>query len=206
MLKTIAIEGILGVGKTQLVQQLSQKPGYVPFYEPVKENEYLGRFYENPSKWAFPMQMELLFRRYLIEQQAIAKRALALTSGNINSVFLLDRSLMGDFVFALVNHELDNISVLEWETYLRYYHHFKHQLKLYDLIIYLEADPKIAQERLEGRDRWQEQNIPLSYYKKLDHVYRRVLESYEEAFYVDWNEPNQDIQIIENIIAKEVYK
>ena len=203
----IAIEGIIGAGKTRLIERLNIKNGltypefqYHPFYEPVDENKYLGRFYKDPKKWAFPMQMELMFRRFKIQLQSLQY------SLEKNEHCLLDRSLLGDWVFASVNNQKDNISDLEMQTYQQYYNNFISQLYNLDLIIYLEVDPLVAKQRLESRDRWQEKNIPLNYYEALDHTYRLLLTNYKQTVYVDWNKPNQDIQIIENIIAKNAYK
>lgn len=193
------IEGIIGAGKTEIIQQLSKKTGYIPFYEPIKENPYLGPFYEDPRRWAFPMQMELLLQRAKIEQQAFK------VSQQTHRVALLDRSLLGDFVFAKVNWIQQNISPLEWKTYLKYYNHLRDNTD-YDLIIYLEVDPIVAKQRLEKRNRIEEKNIPLSYYESLDHTYHLLLKGYKQTVYVDWNQPNRDIQIIQDVIAKAVYQ
>ena len=68
--KFIVISGLIGVGKSTFAQQLSQLLDYRPIYEPVEDNPYLAKFYEDPKTWAYPMQEYLKHRRFAAYQFA----------------------------------------------------------------------------------------------------------------------------------------
>jgi len=54
----IWIEGGIGAGKTTLTEKMAKALNLRAIYEPVEGNPYLARFYEEPKRWAFPMQIE----------------------------------------------------------------------------------------------------------------------------------------------------
>ena len=120
----IWIEGVIGAGKTTLARTLGEALGMRVLEEPVDSNPYLTRFYKDPKRWAYPMQIHLMGVRYGMQQLA----AYESVAGASNGV-LLDRGLPGDRVFAhlhtlMPKNEEDkekNISPLEWQTYQRWY-------------------------------------------------------------------------------------
>lgn len=211
MAELIAIEGNIGVGKTTLGEQLRKHLGVYVIFEPVDENKYLADFYKFPARWAFTMQMELLYQRYILHLKAqgyigdIAKP---------NTVVVLDRSLIGDFVFARLNWELHNMNDLEWRTYRRFHDHLTLTIVMPTKIIYLNVEPEEAQRRLEMRARPQEMHgtdsrIPLSYYQRLEDTYRKVfgeLGGAIEIISVDWNEPNKDISEVSDYVRAALGK
>ncbi|MGB9599608.1 MAG: deoxynucleoside kinase, partial [Myxococcota bacterium] len=65
----IAIEGPIGVGKTELARMLSRTFDARLILEPHEENPFLEKFYKQPQRYAFQTQIHFLFERYrLIEQ------------------------------------------------------------------------------------------------------------------------------------------
>ncbi|MEE9215638.1 MAG: deoxynucleoside kinase [Thermodesulfobacteriota bacterium] len=185
----IAIEGNIGAGKTELIKKLCvAMPNCVPYYEPVNNNPYLALFYEDPKRWAFPNQMGLLLQRTKTE-----KRAYELSTVGLGKICLLDRSLIGDYIFAKVNHDRGNISQLELQTYNQYFR-FVNPGMFYRRIIFLDVTPETAKYRLEQRKSWQEkEEIPLSYYQALDTTYREHLKNFPNVQYIDWEEPYQSV-------------
>ena len=63
MKKFIAVAGNIGVGKSTLVNLVSQRLGWEPFYEAVADNPYLADFYADMTRYAFHSQMFFLSRR-----------------------------------------------------------------------------------------------------------------------------------------------
>ncbi|MCA9957251.1 MAG: deoxynucleoside kinase, partial [Anaerolineales bacterium] len=59
----ITIAGNIGVGKSTLVELLSQKLGWEPVFEAVAENPYLADFYQDMERWSFHSQVFFLSRR-----------------------------------------------------------------------------------------------------------------------------------------------
>ena len=56
----LSVSGIIGVGKSTLAEKLGKELKANVLYEPVKENEYLNKFYKDMSKYSFSMQVYLL--------------------------------------------------------------------------------------------------------------------------------------------------
>ena len=63
MKKFVAVAGNIGVGKSTLVDLLSVRLGWEPFFEPVAENPYLADFYANMDAWSFHSQIFFLTHR-----------------------------------------------------------------------------------------------------------------------------------------------
>lgn len=95
----IVIEGVVGSGKTALMEIMIEK-GYYPFSNIIEENEILDKFYYNRSKYAFILQVYFLNKRF---------EYIKLAEGMKNVV--MDRSIYGDLIFAKIlkqNKELTN--------------------------------------------------------------------------------------------------
>jgi deoxyadenosine/deoxycytidine kinase len=175
----IVISGLIGVGKSTFAGQLSQLLNYRTIYEPVEDNPYLGKFYEDPKTWAYPMQEHLKHRRFAAYQFAFW----GLRCGEFEGV-VMDRSIHEDTVFAEINNEEGNIHDLDWNTYLSGFQDFQAFMPEPCLYIYLDAPPEICKKRIAARDRPEESKmgddeggIPLSYLKRLHDGYLRWLDA-----------------------------
>ena len=60
----IVVEGNIGSGKTTLVQKLSAYLNARAFYEEFSDNPFLPKFYSDPEKHAFPLELSFLAERY----------------------------------------------------------------------------------------------------------------------------------------------
>ena len=69
----VTVAGNIGVGKSTLVELLSKRLEWEPFFEPVGENPYLPEFYKDMRSWAFHSQIFFL-TRLNPEQQIIFER------------------------------------------------------------------------------------------------------------------------------------
>jgi deoxyadenosine/deoxycytidine kinase len=161
------VEGIIGSGKTTLTENLAKNLGLRPIFEPVASNPYLDLFYKYPRRWAFPMQIELLHRRFAMQKLAAFEAA---TAGGFRGA-ILDRGLPGDRVFARLHMLADNMSQLEWETYERAYDIMTCSLTPPSLLIFLDIEPDVALQRIKTRARGAEVGIDRKYLEDLRRGY-----------------------------------
>ena len=162
MKRTIAIAGNMGTGKSTLVDFLARTYGVMPFYEPNDENPYLGDFYKDMKRWAFQSQLYFLSNKFRLHQELDRQPG----------VVALDRTIFEDAeIFATALYQMRKISKRDWETYQGFYHAILDAIRPPDLMIYLQCSMRTLRQRIRLRGRRMEQNVPLSYLKRLDRLY-----------------------------------
>jgi len=196
--KFIVVSGLIGAGKTTFTKELAEHLGYRAVFEPVESNPYLAKFYEDPKRWAYPMQEYLKHRRFASYQFAYW----GIRCGEFPGV-VLDRSIHEDTVFAEINRDLGNIHELDWNTYLQGFQDFQAFLPEPDMYIFLDVDPVLARKRVLKRARPEEQasglvaaddetsGIPLAYLKTLHAGYLKWIEAIAprmQVVRVDWSD------------------
>ena len=97
-LEYIAIDGVIGVGKTTLTNMLVERFKGKGIFEEVEENPFLADFYDNPKLFAFQTQMFFLLSRYR-QQQEIPQREL------FHQLIISDYTFWKDKTFAYLNLE-----------------------------------------------------------------------------------------------------
>lgn len=168
--KTIAIAGNIGTGKSSLVEFLSRSFGIRPFYEPNDENPYLPDFYKDMKRWAFHSQLYFLSNKFHMHQQL----------EQFNDVVVLDRTIYEDAeIFATALHDMKKFTGRDWDTYWRFYQIIVDAIRPPDLMIYLRCSMRTLRKRIRLRGRQMEQDIPLSYLKRLEGLYEQWLDSYQ---------------------------
>jgi len=172
MRKAIAIAGNIGVGKSTLVEFLSRTYGIAPYYEPNEANPYLPDFYADMDRWAFHSQLYFLSTKFRIHQEL----------DRMPGLVVLDRTIFEDAeIFATALHEMGKIDGRDWETYRAFYQTILGAIRPPDLMIYLKCSIRTLRRRIRLRGREMEQNIPLAYLKRLDRLYERWIESYQQS-------------------------
>lgn len=183
----VVIEGLIGAGKSTLTNHLCKELGWRMLAEPVEENPFLSKFYEDPKRWAFAMQAYMLQHRY--KQQIVAAHS--------EVTCVLDRSLPGDRVFAKLHHRYGNMHDLEWKLYEEWYATMT-AVRPPFLMVFLEVDPETAFARIQQRGRGIEAGIPIDYLRDLDNEYEHLIAQIEggrhawsrgiEVMRVPWND------------------
>lgn len=167
--RSIAIAGNMGSGKSTLVEFLSRTYGILPFYEPNEDNPYLPDFYRDMRRWAFHSQLYFLCSKFRLHQE------LDRTPG----VSILDRTIFEDAeVFARALHEMQHIDRRDWQTYRELYLTILDVIRPPDLMIYLRCSMRTLRRRIRLRGRPMEQDLPLSYLKRLERLYERWIASW----------------------------
>ena len=102
----IVVEGPIGVGKTSLAIKLAERIDGRLLLENTEDNPYLDRFYRNPGRYGFQIQIFFLLRRY---QHSLEIDQLGLFKNKIISDYLFDK----DRVFARTNLDDDEFWLYE---------------------------------------------------------------------------------------------
>jgi deoxyadenosine/deoxycytidine kinase len=167
--KFIAIAGNIGSGKSSLLDFLTSTYAIGPFYEPNEANPYLADFYRDMQRWAFQSQMFFLSNKFRIHQEADRRQG----------VVVQDRTIYEDAeVFATALYRMRKIDRRDWQTYWGFYQTLLKAIQPPDLMIYLKCSIRTLRQRIRGRGRQMEQNIPLTYLKRLDRLYQEWLANY----------------------------
>lgn len=170
MRKSIAIAGNIGAGKSTLVDFLNQTYGVEPFFEPNDDNPYLPDFYRDMKRWSFHSQLYFLSNKFRIHQE------LDRTGG----VVVQDRTIFEDAeIFATALHDMRRMDDRDWDTYWGFYQTILKSIRPPDLMIYLRCSMRTLRRRIKLRGRQMEQDIPLSYLKRLDRLYENWIASYQ---------------------------
>ncbi len=156
----LAVEGVIGVGKTTLVRMLQQTFSAEICLEVFEENPFLARFYEDRARYAFQTQMFFLLSRY--HQQ---RRETAHVLSQKHSL-LSDYTFDKDAIFASINLAGD-----ELEMYFRIHEALAEKIPKPDLILYLRADTDTLMKRIAQRDRPFERNMETAYIAQLGKAY-----------------------------------
>ena len=155
----IAIEGVIGVGKTTLAQMLQSTFSAQLMLEVFEENPFLAEFYGDRERYAFQTQIFFLLSRY--HQQKEAPKYLA----NGDSL-IADYTFEKDAIFAGINLKNDELDV-----YYNVHEALAEKIPTPDLIIYLRASTSVLMQRIASRDRSYERNMSRDYIDQLNQAY-----------------------------------
>jgi len=155
----IAIEGNIGVGKTTFSKMLSDKLGCKLILEEFADNPFLPKFYKNPERYAFSLELFFMAERY---------RQL----GEVRDQDLFSKGLVSDYFF--VKSKLfakNNLSDEELLLFNRLSDIALNNLPKPDLILYLHSDVDRLQQNISKRGREYEQDISDSYLLDIQNKY-----------------------------------
>ncbi|MCK0508438.1 deoxynucleoside kinase [Aromatoleum anaerobium] len=172
----IVIEGPIGAGKTSLARRLAERLDAETVLEQPEQNAFLGRFYQDPQRWALPTQLSFLFQR-VDQLGALAERADA--PPRVVSDFVLDK----DPLFAALNLADDELAL-----YRRIFDSMQPAVVRHpDFVIYLQAKPETLIERIRRRGVESERRITERYLEQVAARYARFFYDYDAAplFVVD---------------------
>lgn len=165
----IAIEGVIGVGKTTLARMLAPDFGGDSLLEVFEENPFLSDFYGDRERYAFQTQIFFLLSRYRQQHQAVPN---ALTRGALFS----DYTFAKDSLFAHLNLSGDELVVYE-----KLHTALAEKIPAPDLLIYLRADLDTLMARIAMRDRPYERGMDRIYIDNLRLAYEGFFTAYTQS-------------------------
>ena len=180
----VAIEGVIGVGKTTLAKLLADRLGAKLILEEPEANPFLADFYKNPRRYAFQTQMFFLVSRY---QELKEKGQPDLFHEGIVSDYLFQK----DRIFANLN-----LSDRELQLYDRVAPLLESDLPPPDLVVYLQALPDVLMRRIEQRGRHYERLMDPKYVATLVEAYNYFFFHYQDTPLIVVN--TNDIDFVAN--------
>ncbi len=164
----IAIEGVIGVGKTTLARLLQSHFQATILLEVFEENPFLAHFYQERERYAFQTQLFFLLSRYHQQHEAVPA---ALKQGDLIS----DYTFAKDELFAWLNLKDDELAM-----YGRVHAALGEKIPKPDLIVCLRATHEELMRRIMLRDRPYERDMDPEYIRQLTAAYDAWLSNLQD--------------------------
>jgi deoxyguanosine kinase len=156
----VAIEGVIGVGKTTLARLLQSRFDAELLLEVFEENPFLSDFYSDRARYAFQTQIFFLLSRY--RQQ----------NNTVPNILAAGRNLLSDYTFAKdALFARINLTGDELKMYDKVHEALGEKIPKPDLLVYLRADTEVLMQRITLRDRPYERQMERSYIAELNRAY-----------------------------------
>jgi len=197
--KYIVIEGNIGAGKTSLAKMIAESYGARMVLEKFADNPFLPKFYSEPDRFAFPLELSFMAERYTQLKNEIG-------NFDIFSPFTVaDFYFMKSIVFASATLEED-----EFNLYRQLFHIIYQSLPKPDLYIYLHVEPAGLIRNIARRGRDYESTIDEKYLIKIQNSYFNWFRQNPEHTYlildinnIDFVNNGNDYSKILNVIFGE---
>lgn len=154
----LALDGVIGVGKTSLARLLQPTFGAQVLLEVFEENPFLSDFYGDRARYAFQTQIFFLLSRYHQQRQAPA----LLEQGSL----IADYTFAKDALFAGINLAGDELTL-----YTRLHTALADKIPKPDLVVYLRAPTPVLLDRIARRGRPYERQMDPAYIATLNRAY-----------------------------------
>ena len=168
-IKYIAIEGVIGAGKTSLAKKIKDKLNAHIIYEQFEQNPFLEKFYNDRKRYAFQTQMFFLINRYK-QQQGLYQEDL------FNEHVVCDYIFEKDRIFAYLN-----LSGEELKLYESIFPLLNRVLRKPDLVVFLQSNVDRLMFNIKRRSRKIERNLTRSYVEELSEAYNYFFFRYKST-------------------------
>ncbi len=165
----IAIEGNIGAGKTSLAHQISQDFNAKLVLERFADNAFLPKFYDEPQRYAFTLEMSFLADRYQQISDDLSQLDL------FKDFIVSDYDIYKSLIFSKITLPEDEFKLYRKLFYLMY-----KDIAKPDLYVYLYQNTERLQENIKKRGRDYEQNIDDEYLEKINSGYLDFLKKQTE--------------------------
>lgn len=168
-IKYIAIEGVIGAGKSALAKKIRDKLNAELVLEQFEANPFLEKFYSDRKRYAFQTQMFFLINRFKQQEE--------LNQGNLFTEYIVsDYIFEKDRIFAYLN-----LSGEELKLYESIFPLLERNLTKPDLILYLQSSVDRLVYNIKKRGRKIERNITKNYIAELSEAYNNFFFRYNKT-------------------------
>ncbi|MEP0861122.1 MAG: deoxynucleoside kinase [Ignavibacterium sp.] len=168
-LRYIAVEGVIGAGKTALAKKLKARLDARIVLEQFETNPFLEKFYNDRRRYAFQTQMFFLINRFKQQEELIQED---LFSNYIVSDYIFEK----DRIFAYLNLTGDELKLYE-----SLYPLLARTLRKPDLVVFLQSSIDRLMFNIKKRGRAVEKNLTRSYIEELSEAYNHFFFRYNST-------------------------
>ena len=156
----VVVEGNIGSGKTSLAKMLAERWNARLLLETFEDNPFLPKFYQEPERYGFPVELTFLAERYHQKKETSAQTDLF--QPRLVADYMFSKSL----IFAQINLSED-----EFQLYRSLFQIIHERLPKPDLIVFLHCSPEQALKNIAKRGRSYEESIQLEYLESINRGY-----------------------------------
>jgi deoxyadenosine/deoxycytidine kinase len=168
-IRYIAIEGVIGAGKTSLARKLARDLDARLNLEVVEDHPFLSRFYADPARFAFQTQIFFLLSRYRQQLEFFQQD-------------LFQKTVVSDYMFAkdriFANINLDDDELFLYDKVAT---ELEVRVPVPDLVVFLQASTEVLMQRIARRDREYERDMSRDYIEELIEAYNHFFFHYSES-------------------------
>jgi len=165
----IAIEGNIGAGKTTLCKMLERDFRCRLVLEEFADNPFLSYFYDNPERYAFPVELFFLTERHKQLQEHLIQKD------------LFQETVVADYYFVkTLLFAKNNLNTEEYRLFQRLFHILNASFPKPDLLVYLHRPVEQLILNIQRRGRAYEQEIPPAYLESIQDSYLDFFRSARE--------------------------
>jgi len=177
----IAIEGNIGAGKTTLCKMLERDFECRLVLEEFADNPFLTFFYENPDRYAFPVELFFLTERHKQLQENLIQKD------------LFQETVVSDYYFVkTLLFAKNNLNTEEYRLFQRLFHILNATFPKPDLLVYLHRSVDQLIYNIQHRARTYEQDIPPAYLQSIQESYQHFFRNTSDLpiLHIDLGEAN----------------
>jgi len=198
----IVIEGNIGAGKTSLATRLAEDTNSRLILEQFEDNPFLPKFYKEPDRYAFPVELTFLADRYQQLKEKINPRDLFQT-----------KTISDYYFFKSLIFSRKTLKDDEYSLYKRVFEIIQQQLIKPDIYVYLHVNTEKLIENIRIRGRSYEADISKSYLEEIQKSYFDFIKTHREMTFlvidvnnIDFVNNNIDYIKIKNAILDRKYE
>lgn len=156
----LVVEGNIGAGKTTLARRLSEDYGSRLILEEFSDNPFLPYFYENPERYAFPVELFFMTERHKQLQNELAQ------------IQLFNQGVVSDYYFfKTLLFAKNNLKPEEYRLFQRLFNILRTHFPQPDLLVYLHRPVDDLMSNIRKRGRSYEQNMEARYLGSIQQAY-----------------------------------
>ena len=164
--KYISIEGNIGVGKTTLSHMLAEEYNAQLILEQFTDNPFLPFFYEEPDRYAFPVELFFMTERHKQLQKQLLNRD------------LFHNEIVSDYFFVkTILFAKSNLNEEEYRLFRRLFSILNSNFPKPDILVYLHRSVDKLMEQIKKRGRAYELQIERQYLQKIQDAYFEYFKS-----------------------------